>query len=154
MEPHEAVDAVIADLRDHRITGDGSGLFTATRHIGLLCHLAARMAADAEYQLAPNIAGLPPAEALGQTAGHLGRAIAHYTQALSPLVTLSRPGAQATLQKQLDAIDQHGRLRVRLDDAGQALAATRVCLGVPGRPATPSTTASVPVPAPTVRRRS
>ncbi|WP_329343640.1 hypothetical protein OG252_45195 [Streptomyces sp. NBC_01352] len=40
MEPHEAVDAVLADLRDHRdhrITGDGSCLFAATRHIGLLC---------------------------------------------------------------------------------------------------------------------
>ncbi|MFI1210017.1 hypothetical protein ACH4UV_20665 [Streptomyces sp. NPDC020802] len=37
MKPHEAVDAVIADMRDHRITGDGSGLFTAARHIGLVC---------------------------------------------------------------------------------------------------------------------
>ncbi|MEV7731690.1 hypothetical protein AB0O75_06165 [Streptomyces sp. NPDC088921] len=37
MEPHEAVDAVIADLRNQRITGDGRGLLTATRHIGLLC---------------------------------------------------------------------------------------------------------------------
>ncbi|MFG3261685.1 hypothetical protein [Streptomyces bobili] len=48
MEPHEAVAAVIADLRDHRITGDGSGLLTATRQITLLCHIAARMAATAE----------------------------------------------------------------------------------------------------------
>ncbi|MFF1297268.1 MULTISPECIES: hypothetical protein [unclassified Streptomyces] len=39
MEPHEAVDAVIADLRDHRITVDGSGRFTATRQITLLCHI-------------------------------------------------------------------------------------------------------------------
>ncbi|MFF7174718.1 hypothetical protein [Streptomyces pseudovenezuelae] len=154
MEPHEAADAVIADMRDHRITGDGSGLFTATRHIGLLCHLAARMAADAEYQLAPNIAGLPRAEALGQTTGHLGRAIAHYTQALAPLITLAQPRAQATLQKQLDAIGQHSRLRVHLDDAGQALAAARACLGAPCRPTTPSATASVPVPALTARRRS
>ncbi|WP_433919802.1 hypothetical protein OIE50_38855 [Streptomyces canus] len=45
MEPHEAVDAVIADLRDHRITVDGSGLFTTTRQITLLCHIAARMPA-------------------------------------------------------------------------------------------------------------
>ncbi|WP_329269050.1 hypothetical protein [Streptomyces sp. NBC_01451] len=154
MEPHEAVDAVIADMRDHRITGDGSGLFTATRHIGLLCHLAARMAADAEYQLAPNIAGIPPAEALGLTTGHLGRAIAHYTQALAPLVTLAQPGGQTTLHKQLDAIDQHSRLRVHLDDAGQDLAAARACLGAPRRPATPSTSAGVPVPVPAVRRRS
>ncbi|WP_371551337.1 hypothetical protein OG266_38240 [Streptomyces sp. NBC_00554] len=154
MEPHKAVDAVIADIRGHRITGDGSGLFTATRHIGLLCHLAARMAADAEYQLAPNISDLPPAQTLGQTAAHLGRAIAHYTQALSPLVTLAQPGAQATLQKQLDAIDQHSRLRVHLDDAGKALAAARACLGAPRNPATPNTTAAVSVQATTVRRRS
>ncbi|MER5826164.1 hypothetical protein ABT086_28860 [Streptomyces mirabilis] len=154
MEPHEAVDAVIADLRDHRITGDGSGLFTATRHIGLLCHLTARMATDAEHQPAPNIAGLPTAQALGQTTGHLGRAIAHYTQALAPLIALAKPGTQATLQKQLDAIEQHSRLRVHLDDAGKALAAARACLGVLRRPATPSTTTAVPVPAPTVRRRS
>ncbi|MEU9369531.1 hypothetical protein AB0D71_33625 [Streptomyces avermitilis] len=147
MEPHEAVDAVIADLRDHRITGDGSGLFTATRHIGLLCHLTARMATDAEHQPAPNIAGLPPAQALGQTTGHLGRALA-------PLIALAKPGTQATLQKQLDAIEQRSRLRVHLDDAGKALAAARACLGVLRRPATPSTTTAVPVPAPTVRRRS
>ncbi|MFG2349638.1 hypothetical protein [Streptomyces phaeochromogenes] len=153
MEPHEAVDAVIADMRDHRITSDGSGLFTATRHIGLLCHLAARMAADTEYQLAPNIAGLPPAEALGQTTGYLGRAIAH-TRTLAPLVTLAQPGAQTTVQKRLDAIDQHSRLRVHLDDADQALAAARACLGVPRRPATPSKTTSVCVPTPAVRRRS
>jgi hypothetical protein len=154
MEPHEAVDAVIADMRDHRITVDGSGLFTATRHIGLLCHLAARVAAAAEYQLAPNIAGIPPAEALGQTTGHLGRAIAGYTQALAPLVALAQPRAQARLQTQLDAIDQVSHLRVHLDNAGQALAAARACLGAPRRPTTPSTTAAVPVPAPTVRRRS
>ncbi|MGW2721051.1 hypothetical protein [Streptomyces sp. NPDC001492] len=154
MEPHEAVDAVMADLREHRITGDGNGLFTATRHIGLLCHLAASMAADVEYQLAPNIAGLPPAEALGQTTGHLGRAIAHYTQALAPLVALARPGAQTTLQKQLDAVGLHSRLRVHLDDADQALAVARACLGTPRRPAAPSTTAAISVPAPTVRRRS
>jgi hypothetical protein len=148
MEPHEAVDTVITDMRDHRITGDGSGLFTATRHIGLLCHLTTRMAADAEYQLAANIASIPPAEALGQTTGHLGRAIARYTQALA------QPRAQTTLQTQLDAIDQVSHLRVHLDNAGQALAAARACLGAPRRPTTPSTTASVPVPAPTVRRRS
>ncbi|MFF4361558.1 hypothetical protein [Streptomyces sp. NPDC001604] len=148
------MDAVIADLREHRITGDGIGLFTATRHIGLLCHLTARMAADVEYQLAPNIAGLPPAEALGQTTGHLGRTIAHYTQALAPLVALARTGAQATPPKQLDAIDQHTRLRVHLDDAGQSLAAARACLGTPRRPVTQRTTAAISVPAPTVRRRS
>ncbi|WP_328478762.1 hypothetical protein OHS71_09390 [Streptomyces sp. NBC_00377] len=54
----------------------------------------------------------------------------------------------------MDAIDQHSRLRVHLDDAGQTLPSARACLAVPGRPATPSTTAPVPVLAPTVRRPS
>ncbi|MET8126465.1 hypothetical protein [Streptomyces sp. NPDC005231] len=73
MSPRQAVDAVTADIRDHRITADDTGLFNVTRHVGLLCHLAARMAANTEYQLAPNSAGLPPAEKLAASAGHLGR---------------------------------------------------------------------------------
>ncbi|MEV7888436.1 hypothetical protein ACWD3I_29785 [Streptomyces sp. NPDC002817] len=156
MAPHEAVDAVIADIREHRISGDRSGLFTLIRHIGLLCHLAAGMAADAEYRLAANVAGLPSAEALGQTVAHLGRAIAHYTRAVAPLVALAQSGAQATLQMQLDALDQHSRLRVHLDDAGQALAAARGSLSHPDRPAMSGTATTFPVhgPVPTGRRRS
>ncbi|WP_188278870.1 hypothetical protein [Streptomyces sp. CBMA152] len=156
MHPRDAVDAVLADMRDHRITADGTGLFNATRHIGLLCHLAAGLAADTEYQLAPNSRGLPPAETLAQSAGHLGRAIAHYTQALTPLVCLATPGAQDTLQKQLDALDHHSRLRVHLDHVGVALKAVRVGLDVPHRPvaASPSATAPVPVPAAQHRRRA
>ncbi|MGY5035842.1 hypothetical protein ACWC9U_34490 [Streptomyces sp. 900116325] len=81
MSPRQAVDAVVADIRDHRITVDGTSMFNMARHIGLLRHLAASMAADAEYQLAPNVAALPPAENLGASAGHVGRGLAHYTQA-------------------------------------------------------------------------
>ncbi|MFI1677393.1 hypothetical protein [Streptomyces sp. NPDC020607] len=44
----DAVDAVTADIRDHRITADGTGLFNVMRHINLLCHLTAGVAADAE----------------------------------------------------------------------------------------------------------
>ncbi|MGW0710195.1 hypothetical protein ACWD4G_30280 [Streptomyces sp. NPDC002643] len=154
MKAHDAVDAVIADLRDHRITGDGDGLVTATRHIGLLCHLAVRMAGDIEYQLVPNASGLFSAKALGQTTGHLGRAIAHYTLALAPLAILARPGAQGTLQQQVDAIDHHGQLRVHVDDARQALAAARACLGVPHRCASANTTIAVAASAPAVRRLS
>ncbi|WP_406439150.1 hypothetical protein OHB14_51365 [Streptomyces sp. NBC_01613] len=156
MEPHEAVDAIAADLRDHQITGDRHGLFTASRDIELLCALAGRLAGDAEYLHNHDSAGgpaTPSAENLSRTAAHVGRAIAHYAQALAPLVSLAQPRSQAMLQKQLDAIDLHSRLRVHLDDAGRALAEARVCLR-PRRSTTPAANATVPVPTPTARRRS
>ncbi|MEV0038880.1 hypothetical protein [Streptomyces sp. NPDC050804] len=153
MSPRQAVDAVTADIRDHHISVDGTGLFNATRHIDLLCHLAARMAADVEHQLAPNIADLPPAETLGASAGHLGRAIAHYTQALAPLIILTT-AAQDTLQQKLDSLDHHSRLRIHLDDAGRALAAARTALEVPRPPTVPSAPAPAPLRAPAVRRRA
>ncbi|WP_299532919.1 hypothetical protein [uncultured Streptomyces sp.] len=53
MSPRQALDAVTADIRDHHIAADSTGLFNTTRHIGLLCDLAARIAASAEYQPAP-----------------------------------------------------------------------------------------------------
>ncbi|WP_329295646.1 hypothetical protein [Streptomyces pseudovenezuelae] len=153
MSPRQAVGAVTADIRDHHITVDSTGLFNATRHIGLLCHLAARMAADIAYRLAPNIAGLPPAESLGASAGHLGRAIAHYTQALAPLIILTTT-AQDTFQQKLDSLDHRSRLRIHLDDAGRALAAARTALEVPRPCAAASAPAAVPVHAPAVRRRA
>ncbi|MEU0844037.1 hypothetical protein ABZ370_31800 [Streptomyces sp. NPDC005962] len=153
MSPRQAVDAVSAGIRDHPITADGTGLFNATRHIDLLCHLAARMAADIEYQLAPNIADLPSAETLGAGAGHLGRAIAHYAQALAPLVTLTTT-AQDTLQQKLGSLDHHSRLRIHLDDAGRALAAARTALEVPRSTAAASAPAPAPSHAPAVRRRA
>lgn len=147
-----AVDAAAADIRDHHITVDGTGLFNASRHIDLLCHLAARMAAEVEYQLARNVAGLPLAEALGQSAGHLGRAVAHYTQALAPLITLTT-GTQDTLQHKLDALDHHSSLRVHLGDAGKALAAARTALEIPQTPSVPSAPAPMPPHTPAAHRR-
>ncbi|MFD9925816.1 hypothetical protein ACFWZK_06530 [[Kitasatospora] papulosa] len=134
---------------------DGTGLFNATRHIGLLCHLTSRMTADAEYQLAPNIAGHPPAHILGRTAGHLGRAITHYTQALTPLITLTTTG-QHTLQHKLDSLDHHSRLQAHLGDAGRALTAARTALEAPQPPAAPSAPAPAPSAplAPAARRRA
>ncbi|WP_406463315.1 hypothetical protein OH768_47670 [Streptomyces sp. NBC_01622] len=154
MELSEALDAVAADVRDHRITPDFYGLFTAIRHVDLLCHLVARTAADSEYRLLPanpDAPARPSAEVLGLMAGHLGRAVAHYTQALAPLVSFTRP-TPASLQGQLDTIDLHRRLHVHLDDAGQALEAARACLDGPRRPPTPSTAAPVPRRTATVRR--
>ncbi|MFD3415316.1 hypothetical protein [Streptomyces cyaneofuscatus] len=153
MLPLQALDAMTADVRGHRITVDSTGLFDATRHISLLCHLAARMAADAEYQLSPNIADLPPAEHLGASAGHLGQAVAHYTQALAPLLTLTAT-AQDTPQQKLDSLDHHNRLRSHLDAAGRALAAARTVLAVQQPLSAPSTPAPTPLRTPAVRRRA
>ncbi|KUL53166.1 hypothetical protein [Streptomyces sp. NRRL S-1521] len=153
MTARDAVDAVSADIRDHRISGDGTGLFNAVRHLDLLCHLTARMAADAEYQLAPNVAGLPPTKTLGASAGHLGRAIAHYTQALAPLITLTTT-PQDTLQQKLDSLDHHRSLRIHLNDASRALAAARTALDVPQPRAAASTTVPALRHAPSVRRRT
>ncbi|MGV9625169.1 hypothetical protein [Streptomyces sp. NPDC003487] len=152
MSARQAVDAVTADVRDHPITADGTGLFNVIRHIDLLCHLAARMAADAEYRLAPNITDLPPPATLGASAGHLGRAIAHYTQTLAPLITLTTT-AQDTLQQKLDSLDHHSHLRTHLDDAGRALDAARTALEV-RPPAAPNAPTPAPVHTPAVRRRA
>ncbi|MGW3692330.1 hypothetical protein ACWD6U_00360 [Streptomyces sp. NPDC005149] len=148
-----AVDAVTADIGNHRITVDGTGLFNVMRHIDLLCHLTARMAADAEYQLAPNVAGLPPAKNLGASAGHLGQAVAHSSQALAPLITLTTT-AQDTLQPKLDAIGHHSTLRIHLDSGSRALAAARTALEAQQPPTAASTPAPAPRQPPTVRRRA
>ncbi|MGW1194523.1 hypothetical protein ACWD4B_01490 [Streptomyces sp. NPDC002536] len=156
MEPYEALDAVITDISGHRITGDGSGLFTAIRHIDLLCHLTALIAADTEYRLAPDrpdAPARPSADALSQAASHIGRAVAHYTQALAPLVALAEPGAQDTIQKKFHAIDHHSRLRMHLDDAGQALAAAHSSLAGRHHPASPRKPALPPANTPAVRTR-
>ncbi|MFI5751069.1 hypothetical protein ACIBBE_35355 [Streptomyces sp. NPDC051644] len=153
MSARPAVDAVTADIHDHHITVDGTGLFNATRHIELLCHLTARIAADAEYQLAPNIVDLPPSKDLGQSVGHLGQAIAQYTQALAPLITLTT-AAQGTLQQKLDSLDHHSRLRIHLDDAGRALASVSTALEVPRPPAASSAPVPAPLRAPAARRRA
>ncbi|MFI2204799.1 hypothetical protein ACH47Z_29225 [Streptomyces sp. NPDC020192] len=134
MTLEEALDAVRADVRDHPITADPTGLFTVMRHIDLLCHLTARAAGEAAMCLSlhhfegtfQNLA-----DTLSQTAIHLGRATAHYTQAVGPVVTLNKPGTQATIQRQFHAIDAHSRLRLHLDDAARALSAAQSSLTAP-----------------------
>lgn len=124
------MDAVIADVRACRITGDGNGLVTATRHVSLLCHLAVRLANDAEYALAskPSTKASPPAAAMAQAAGHLGQAIADYTQALTPLVALTTRGTQNMIHEQIDGLAQDSWLRVHLRYEAEALTAARNCL--------------------------
>ncbi|OAR21872.1 hypothetical protein A8W25_30820, partial [Streptomyces sp. ERV7] len=136
MAAHQALDAVAADLREHHVRCDRHGLFTASRHIDLLCSLATRMTADAEYQLSPDRPhndGHPGAKALSQAAGHIGRAIAHYTQALTPLITLTQQQPHPTLQHQLDAIGLTSTLHTHLAHARQALAAAHTSLQPPHR---------------------
>lgn len=155
MTAHEAVDAAAADLREHHVRSDRHGLFTAGRHIDLLCSLATRIASDAEHRLSadhPNDPSRPSPEALGQAAGHIGRAIAHYTQALGPL-TQQQP--RSTLQHQLDAIDLTSTLYTHLAHARHALAAARTSLPPPHQlpdQATPVPTP--PAPASAVRPAS
>ncbi|MFF0740613.1 hypothetical protein ACFYVL_09440 [Streptomyces sp. NPDC004111] len=148
MSAEQAVDAVLTDIRDHSISADRHGLFHVTRHLSLLCHLTARFAGEAEYQLSPNAAGLPPRQSLARTAVHLGKAVGHYTQALPPLHGLAAQ-APGTLPQQLEAIGLHSRLRVQLDDARQALESARTALHGPpphtvpaSRPAAPASRAA------------
>ncbi|MFG3151424.1 hypothetical protein ACGF7W_05180 [Streptomyces sp. NPDC048219] len=153
MTPLNALDAVAADVRDHPVTLDGTGVFNAMRHIDLLCHLTARMAADSEYQLAPNIADLPPATTLAASTGQLGQAVAHYTQALAPLIALTAT-KQDTFGQKLDALSHHSSLRVHLQGAGTALAAARTALEVQQPRPAASPPATVPQHGATVRRRA
>lgn len=139
------MDAVIADVRECRITGDVNGLFTTIRHDSLLRHLAARMAADAECTLAskqPSTKTSPSAATLGHTSGHLGRGISHYTQAIDSLVALATRGTQSTLQHRPDAIEHDSRLRLHLHGAAEALTAASACLHATSRPT--ATTTSIP----------
>lgn len=82
---------------------------------------------------------------------HLGRALAHYTQALTPLIALT-----TTVQHKLDSLDNHSRLLAHLDDAGRALSAARTALEAPQPPAAPSAPAPAPSAplAPAARRRA
>ncbi|GGZ79527.1 hypothetical protein [Streptomyces bluensis] len=126
-----ALDAVIADIREHRIAGGPGGFFTALRHIELLGHLAIRLAGDAHHHLnegQQTSSARHPAETLSQTAGHIGHAVAHYTLALTPLAALAQPGAPTTLDWQLDAIDRHRDLHAHLSHAHQALDEARASL--------------------------
>ncbi|MFI5795887.1 hypothetical protein [Streptomyces sp. NPDC051677] len=150
---HAALDAVIADIREHQIAGGPGGFFTALRHIELLGHLAIRLAGDAHRHLNEDqqiSSARHPAETLSQTAGHVGRAVAHYTLALTPLAARAKPGARASLDWQLDAIDRHRDLHVHLSHAHQALDEARASLT--GLNPAPESNVSTPPPPTTAAR--
>ncbi|MEV5605465.1 hypothetical protein AB0L33_28890 [Streptomyces sp. NPDC052299] len=141
---------MLADIRHHRITPDLTGLHHVTRHIELLCQLAARTAIDVEYQLVPNGDDLPPAEALAVSTAHLGKAIAHYTQTLEPLLYL-HTARQKIRRKHWLATEHRGVVHVHLDGARKALADARTALTPPppAAPAAPVATGTKPhAPAP------
>lgn len=80
------------------------------------------------------------------------KAIAHYTQALAPLLVLTTT-AQETLQQKLDSLDHHSLLRIHLDDGGRALVAARTALDAPRPPATSRAPAPAPLRVTATRRR-
>ncbi|MGW2477922.1 hypothetical protein [Streptomyces sp. NPDC001665] len=131
--PGAALDAVRADIRHHRITPDLTGLHHVTRHIELLCQLAARTAVDVEYQLIQHVDDLPSAEALAVSTAHLGKAIAHYTQTLEPLLRL-HTARQKIRRKHWLATEHRGALRGHLNGAQEALADARTALTPPPPP--------------------
>ncbi|MFI5804362.1 hypothetical protein [Streptomyces sp. NPDC051561] len=132
-----AADAVAADIREHPITATRDGLVHAVRHASLLCHLADRVAADAESRLISNTALLPSTEILCRATALLGMALGHYAQVFDPLLALVM-GDQHSVQEQLDALDHHSSLRVHLANAAKALTAARTVLETPhSGPSTP-----------------
>lgn len=155
LTPHDALDAVIADIRAQRVTDRPGDFSTAVGHIDLLGHLAIRLAGDAHHHLAQE-QKIPyarhSAEHLSQSAGHVGRAVAYYTLALSPLAALTKPGARATLDRQLDAIDRDGDLHAYLGRARQALDEARASLT--GLNLAPESKGSTPPPPTTAARTS
>lgn len=89
----KGLDAVLADLRDHPISPDSSGLFNAMRHIDLLCHLTSRATGETQYCLFydhADAADQARAEPLSQAAGHLGRATATTPKPWPPLSPCAR----------------------------------------------------------------
>ncbi|ALO97719.1 hypothetical protein [Streptomyces griseosporeus] len=137
MTMQEALDAVLADLLDHPLTTPSDRLFTVLRHIDLLCHLTAWAAGDAQFGLAydrADAADLARVEPLSRAAAHLGRATAHYTLVLAPVVALSKSDAQSTLQKQLDTIDMHSQISVHVHETLRALSDGRASLTTPQPP--------------------
>ncbi|MER6566954.1 hypothetical protein ABT288_12345 [Streptomyces sp. NPDC001093] len=145
MTMQEALDAVLADLLDHPLTTPSDSVFIVLRHIDLLCHLTARAAGDAQFGLVYDYADAADqarVEPLSRAAAHLGRATAHYTLVLAPIVALSKPDAQSTLQKQTDAVDMHIKLSAHVHETLRALSDARACL------TTPQPTGGVAVPTP------
>ncbi|MGW8697617.1 hypothetical protein ACWGOK_11940 [Streptomyces eurythermus] len=146
----EAIDAVIADLLHHPVAASPHGVFTVMRHIDLLCHLTARAVGDAHFGLAcehADPADQERVEPLGRAAAHLGRATAHCTLALAPVIALSKSDVRSA--KQLDVFDALSQLTKQVHDALLALSDARTCLTTPlppGGQAAPAAPPSVPAP--------
>ncbi|WP_367435048.1 hypothetical protein [Streptomyces celluloflavus] len=127
----QALDAVLADIRAHQVDAGPDGFFTALRHIDLLGHLALRFTADAHHTLAGDSEATNAAQAAqasGQAAATVGRALTHYTQALLALTKVSAPDNQASFSAKLESVPHHTALRRHLHAAHQALDEARTAL--------------------------
>ncbi|AJT62540.1 hypothetical protein T261_0851 [Streptomyces lydicus] len=159
MTAREALDAVLADIRNHHVSPDADGFFTALRHIDLLGHLATRFTGDAHHHLDQDHDANPTRysiKTLSLAAAATGRALAHYTQALPALTALGTPADEATLGTHLDSLPHYSALYRHLHAAEQALHQARQDLAdhtpqPPGQPAPP--VAKTPAPAPASRSR-
>ncbi|MER7986550.1 hypothetical protein ABTY53_13245 [Streptomyces noursei] len=153
MTSAEALDAVLDDLRTYRVDPGAGGYFTALRQVDLLAHLALRFTGDAYHTHTGDIeSDNPTQDALTahQTAATIGRAFAHYTQALPALTKASDPATQTTLKGQVAALTHHSALRRHLDTAQRTLDEARhVLKGVTPLPTnSPSSTVAEPPAAP------
>ncbi|MFF8447678.1 hypothetical protein ACF06Q_08255 [Streptomyces leeuwenhoekii] len=147
----EGINAVLADLRHHPVTALPHSVFTLMRHVDLLCHLTSRATGDAQFGHAhdhADAADRAQVEPLSRAAAHLGRATAHYTQALAPALALSKTAAPSTLQAQLDLIDARSQLTKHVHEALRALSDARTCLTGPhpSGQAVPAVPPPVPTP--------
>ncbi|AIA06640.1 hypothetical protein O1L55_30145 [Streptomyces albulus] len=149
MTSAEALDAVLDDLRTYRVDPGAGGQFTALRQVDLLGHLALRFTGDGYHTHTGDIeSDNPTQDALTahQTAATIGRAFAHYTQALPALTQASDPTNHTTLKGQLAALNHHSALRQHLHAAQSTLEEARhVLTGVTPLPTnSPSSTVAKP----------
>ncbi|WP_446038090.1 hypothetical protein [Streptomyces sp. SID1121] len=146
MTPLDAVDAVTADIRDHRITPDGTGLFNAVRHIDLLSHLVRRFADDACQHLGQTHHPSPSGhltEGLTGAVVPLAEAVLHYTRALVPLTALNT-SPTTTLAARTDALQHHSLLRTELAAAVCSLGTARAAIHAPTSAASPNQPGTLP----------
>ncbi|WP_043267054.1 hypothetical protein [Streptomyces sp. CT34] len=132
MTCREALDSVLTDIRAHPVDAGPDGFFTALRHVDILGYLASMFTGHAHHVLAGDIQTTTPSQealASSQAAATIGRALAHYTQALPALAKVSDPVSHTTtVGAQLEALPHHTALRRHLDAAQRTLDEARIAL--------------------------
>lgn len=147
LTPREAVDAVTADIRAlNPLPADAHGLFTATRHIGLLSAVLASLAGDAHYFSCERDSDKDArtSDRLAAATVPLAQILTHYSQALGPLTRLARTPLRDGAS--LDRIEVHQHLAA----ATELLIRAQTAVRKPPRTTTPALAAPAkPVTAPT-----